>query len=131
MPSKVRKLIREQVASHACGVFTAGKVYPTRVVDARDGEPYANVFFADGESDYDGLILISRAELVVGIHLPWATNTDDDLDDLADLITDVFISDPTITLDNIIAGILYTGFEYGEEDDTTYIHIYIKFNVQY
>lgn len=131
MPIGVRKLIRGQVASQVGTVFSVGEVYPTRVTDARDGAPYANVFFADGIAEYDGLQLVNQAELVVGIHLPWADNTDDDLDVFADLITEVFDPDSNITLDNIIEGILYAGFEYGEEDDSPYIRIFIKFNVQY
>ena len=131
MVGSTRKLIREHVATLVDDVFNAGATYATRVVDATDGEPYANVFFSDGQSEYEGLVLINFAELVVGIHLPWAENCDDNLDDYADAISGIFENDPDITLDNIVSGFTFAGFEYGDEDQSPYISIYIKFNVQY
>lgn len=131
MPANVRKQIRRQVAVAVESVFPLGAVYPTRVVDARDAVAYANVFFSDGGAGYDGLALITQADLAVGVHLPWKTNTDDDLDNYADLIIELFKSDPRITLDNVVAGIIYTGFEYGDEDESPYIRLFVKFSVQY
>ena len=131
MSGSVRKLIREHVCQQVQDVFTEGKVYATRVVDARDSQPYANVFFADGNSEYEGLQLIHFAELVVGIHLPWSDNTDNELDDDADVIAELFEKDPNITLDDVVAGFNYSGFGYGEEDESPYIHIYSKYHVQF
>jgi len=131
MTGSIRKLIREHVATLVGDVFTAGNTHCTRAVDATDGLPYANVFFSDGQSEYDGLVLINFAELVVGIHLPWKDNTDDNLDDFADAISSIFESDPNISLDNIVSGFTYAGFEYGDEDESPFISIYSKFNVQY
>ena len=131
MSGNVRKQIREQVALQVDKVFTIGKTYSTRIVDARDGQPYCNVFFADGSAEYEGLQLICESELVIGVHLPWSANTDDNLDDIADAIVSLFQADPNITLDNVAAGFIYSGFEYGEEDESPYTRIYIKFTVQY
>ncbi len=131
MSGSTRRLIREHVCQQVQDVFAEGNVYATRVVDARDGKAYGNVFFADGQSGYEGLQLIHTAELVIGIHLPWADNSDNDLDDYADVVAELFQDDPSITLDNIVAGFIYTGFEYGEEDDSPFIHIYSKYQVQY
>jgi hypothetical protein len=131
MSGSVRKRIRLHVASMVGDVFHLGEAHPTRVLDGRDGKPYANVFFADGEAEYDDLYLQRSARLVVGIHLPWADNTDDDLDDFGDMIEELFVQDSNIDLDNIVAGFVYAGFEYGEPDDSGYIRIYITFNVTY
>ena len=38
---------------------------------------------------------------------------------------------PNITLDDVVAGFNYSGFEYGEEDESPYIHIYSKYQVQF
>lgn len=131
MVGSTRKLIREHVCQLVSDVFTQGDVYATRVVDARDGAAYANVFFNDGQSVYEGIQLIHISELVVGVHLPWSDNVDDDLDDCADMIAELFENDPNITLDNVVAGFTYAGFEYGEPDESPYIHIYSKYQVQY
>tara|TARA_R110000868_G_scaffold111743_2_gene301430 strand:+ start:207 stop:602 length:396 start_codon:yes stop_codon:yes gene_type:complete len=131
MSGITRRLIREHVCQQVQDVFTEGEVYATRMVDARDQQPYANIFFTDGNSDYDGLQLIHFAQLTIGIHLPWQDNTDNELDDYADVIAELFENDPTITLDDIVAGFNYAGFEYGEEDDSGFIHIYSKYSVQF
>lgn len=131
MAVNVRKRIREHLCGLVDPVFNPGDVHPTRVIDAREGEPYAVVFFSNGEPEYTGFYKNNTAELAVGFYLPYNDYTDDDLDGFDGQVLEIIEADPNIDLDGIVMDIQDAGFEYADPDDSPYIALFRKFSVRW
>jgi hypothetical protein len=63
---------------------------------------------------------------VVGINKKLAT--DDELDEIGDTIAAAI--EENMTLDDLVAGLVYTGFQYGE-DGTGFDQLFLKYTVIY
>lgn len=121
-----RKTIRDKVKAQLATAY-AGDIFTGRKIDARDSTEFLNVFLADGESYGEGIEEKTESSLVVGIHKK--TATDDELDVIGDLL-EAAIGE-NLTLDGLISGLVYTGFEYGEDESSGFDQLYIKYTAIY
>ena len=131
MNGETRKLIRAHICEHIKPLFPLGKVHATRFIDARDDAPYASVFIDSVETEYDGLLATHTGTLIITLNLPWALYDDDGLDDAAAPIEATLADGGQIDLGNYIAGMVQTGVDYLDPDDSPYIGIALSYVFQF
>jgi len=131
MYGETRKLLRAHVCSHIKPLFPLGVVHATRFIDARDDKPYASVFIDAVDVEYDGLQAINTGTLVITLNLPWASYSDDDLDDVATPIETTLADGGKIDLGDYIAGMVPSGVSYLEPDESPYIGIALSYSFQF
>ncbi len=128
MNGAARKQLRQTVASVVSGVFDIGDVKSGRVYDAREGKPFVLVYLAEGTTASDELQPESESELVIGIHMPWSSYDDDDLDDWGDAIGALLPDGTDLGLP--ISGIMNAGFDYSEQsEEDPYIQLNLRYTV--
>lgn len=120
-----RKQIRDQLKTLISGVYT-GEILIARRIDASELDEFVNIYISEGETQSEGIEKQSIAAMVVGINKKLAT--DDELDEIGDTIAQAI--EENITLDDLVAGLVYTGFQYGE-DGTGFDQLFLKYTVIY
>lgn len=123
-----RKAIRDGIKAALDGVHVGVEVFTQRQVDARDLSEYINVFFDDGEIGQQGLDEQTAAEILVGYHTANYIS-DDDLDQKGDALY-AAIEAADIAPD-ILRGMLPAGFSYGEESESPFTSLFLRFTVFY
>lgn len=102
-------------------------VFASRDIDAREETEFANVFFIDGDSGYEGLQRKNESNLVIAYR-----NTDliddDFIDSRGDEIQSAIESAP---FGDEMSGIFYVGFEYLDEQERGFSGIALRFTVIY
>ncbi len=129
MNGAIRTQLRDELASLLGAVFTIGTVKSGRHYNARDGQPFVLIYFAEGQADSESLKGLSQSQLVIDINLPEATYSDDDLDTWGDQLQAILEADPDITMNDSLAGIRYEGFEYPPLGETPFISLNLIFTV--
>lgn len=119
-----RKQIRDQIKTQLATSYT-GTIFTGRKIDARDQTEFVNVFLADGVTEEDTVLRQTESTLVIGVHKQNAT--DDQLDTIGDLLEAAIATD--ISLGGLVAGLVYTGFEYGEDERNGFDQLYLKYTV--
>ena len=121
-----RSAIREAVKDR----LTAAVAYPvfaSRDIDATEATEFANVFFTYGEVVYEGMQ--RQNESILTIAYRNKTQIDDDFIDLrGNEIQAAIESSP---FGDEMSGILYTGFEYLDEQERDFSGISLRFTVYY
>jgi hypothetical protein len=120
-----RKQIRDQLKTLISGVY-AGEILIARRIDASELDEFVNIYISEGETQSEGIEKQSIAAMVVGINKKLAT--DDELDEIGDTIAAAI--EENMTLDDLVAGLVYTGFQYGE-DGTGFDQLFLKYTVIY
>lgn len=120
-----RKQIRDQLKTLISGVYT-GEILIARRIDASELDEFVNIYISEGETQSEGIEKQSIAAMVVGINKKLAT--DDELDEIGDTIAAAI--EENMTLDDLAAGLVYTGFQYGE-DGTGFDQLFLKYTVIY
>ena len=126
--------IREAIKS-AIQIEYNGQIYTTRSPDVRDENinEYVNVFFDAGESDpSEGLIPRRSVDFVIGVHLALVDGkapTDDDLDDIGVKIIDS-IEEHNV-LPELLSGMLFTGFEYSNDEEGSFSSLFLRYSLQF
>lgn len=120
-----RKQIRDQLKTLISGVYT-GEILIARRIDASELDEFVNIYISEGETQSEGIEKQSIAAMVVGINKKLAT--DDELDEIGDTIAAAI--EENMTLDDLVAGLVYTGFQYGE-DGTGFDQLFLKYTVIY
>lgn len=121
-----RKTIRDQVKAQLATTYS-GDIFTGRKIDARDATEFLNVFLANGDSYGEGIEEKTESSLVIGIHKQAAT--DDELDIIGDSL-EAAIGE-NLTLNGLISGLVYTGFEYNEDESSGFDQLYLKYTVIY
>lgn len=122
-----RKLIRDSFKAAIDGKFSAD-VYAKRFVDRREISEYVNIFFDEGDIDFEGLNLSTTALITVGYHTNQHVD-DDELDEIGDTIFNA-IGDSDIAPD-VIRGVIPQGFSYGDEQEQEFTSLFLRFTVIY
>jgi hypothetical protein len=120
-----RKQIRDQLKAQIASAYP-GEIFTTRRIDASESDEFISVFISDGEAFGEGLEIQTAAAVVVGINKKLAT--DDELDSIGTTVGDAI--EQNITLDDLVAGLVYAGFEYGE-DGSGFDQLFLKYTVIY
>jgi hypothetical protein len=120
-----RKQIRDQLKTLISVVY-AGEILIARRIDASELDEFVNIYISEGETQSEGIEKQSIAVMVVGINKKLAT--DDELDEIGDTIAAAI--EENMTLDDLVAGLVYTGFQYGE-DGTGFDQLFLKYTVIY
>lgn len=121
-----RQSIREQVKTQVADQY-AGPIFTGRSIDARSSTEFVNVFIQAGDTVDNGIQEQTESSLVIGAHKKQAN--DDVLDSIGDLIEASIAAD--ITLGGLVSGLVYTGFEYGSDDESGFDQLFIKYNIVY
>jgi len=102
-------------------------VFASRDIDGREEQEFANVYFADGDVTYEGLQRNSESNLVIVYRNSGEIN-DDFIDLRGDEIQAAIESEP---FGDEMRGILYTGFEYLDDQERSFSGIELRFTVYY
>lgn len=121
-----RKVIRSALKQALQNALTLN-VFARRFIDARGLDQYINVYFDEGDIEFEGLDKSTTALVIVGYHTRDYVD-DDQLDDIADTIYAAIENAPNLTG---VRGLLPAGFKYGEEQEQEFTSIYQTFTVVY
>lgn len=126
-----RKQIRQAVKDLIVAVLPAVPIFTRRHVDAEDLQELVCVYFSQGEI-VKGLrseTTFTQANLQIGLYANLSDDSDDGLDDRAELILEHLASTPN--LDDLVKGFFFTGFEYPVDDEPVFSQLILTFNIQY
>lgn len=124
--SAERKKIRDAIAQVLQSTFV--DVFKSRSIDARELESFVNVYFDQGDIEFDGLRQQTTATLVIAYHCATIDN-DDHIDDVSDQINKL-LSENDIATD-LIQGFYPVGFQYADEKETAFSGIFLRYEVIY
>lgn len=122
-----RKIIRAAI-KQALQNKIALPVFLTRNIDARNEDQFINVFFVDGQIEFDGVSQFTKADLTIA----YRTITDAD-DDEIDAVSDQIHAalEETDIAPGTLAGLVPTGWEYVDDTERAFSGIYLRYSVTY
>lgn len=119
-------LIREWARALLLDQFSK-TVYANRNVDSREDQEFFNVFINGVEFVPDGLLVYGQADLVIGYHIN-DVDSDDGLDIMSDQILNLVLS---AKAPDECSGVRPVAIEYGDESQSSYSRVYVRFSVIY
>lgn len=122
-----RKRIRDAIKA-AIETEYSGEVIASRVYDARNKRDFVTVYFESGDIEWDGIKNFTTASIVVA-YMAKDLSTDDELDEVADLVNGVLAVAPIAP--DLIQGFIPAGFEYLSENESAYSGIALRYTVIY
>lgn len=123
-----RKVLRDGIKAAIDGVHANVEIFTKRQVDARGLSEYINVYFDEGDISQLQLDQQTSAEILVGYHTANYIS-DDDLDEKGDALY-AAIKAADIAPD-VLRGMLPSGFSYGEESESAFTSLFLRFTVFY
>lgn len=106
----------------------AGKVFDSRVFEARGVPEFVSIYLESGEVVWDGLKATTTAELVISYQVEEFTD-DAALDEVADRINDALATERI--LPDLIQGLMPAGFEYLPEKESAFSGIAQRYTIIY
>lgn len=129
MPVK-RKQIRQAVRDLVAKALPTMPIFTQRFVDAQGTAELVTVYLSQGDTQpaLNQATTVTLATLSVCIYGN-LHGSDDELDDYGDLIQQQL--DEHKTLNGLVHGLVFTGFEYPMDDEPMFSQLILNFSVQY